>query len=221
MAVKIEAGWKAVLKEEFDKPYFQELLEFVRDEYKNQLVFPPGPKIFAAFDHTPFENVKVVIIGQDPYHGPRQAHGLSFSVPEGIAPPPSLLNIFQELKTDVGRQPTENGNLEPWAQQGVLLLNAVLTVRAYQAASHQRKGWEQFTDTVIQKLNEEREGLVFMLWGGFAKKKGKHIDRERHLVLESGHPSPLSANRGYWFGNKHFSQANEYLIEKGKAPIDW
>lgn len=217
----MEPGWKAILKDEFEKPYFNNLVEFVKNEYASAKCFPPGKQIFSAFNHTPFDEVKVVIIGQDPYHGPGQAHGLCFSVGKEVAMPPSLKNIFEEIRTDVGTAIPNNGNLERWADQGVLLLNATLTVRAHQAGSHQNKGWEKFTDAVIEKLSTEREGLVFMLWGGPAKKKGAKVDSSKHLVLTSGHPSPLAANRGYWFGNKHFSKANEFLKEKGKVPINW
>ena len=221
MEVTIEPGWKAILKDEFEKPYFKNLVEFVRKEYASTTCFPPGKQIFSAFNHTPFDEVKVVIIGQDPYHGPGQAHGLCFSVGKEVAMPPSLKNIFEEIRTDVGTAIPNNGNLQRWADQGVLLLNATLTVRAHQAGSHQNKGWEKFTDAVIEKLSTEREGLVFMLWGGPAKKKGAKVDSSKHLVLTTGHPSPLAANRGYWFGNKHFSKANEFLKEKGKVPINW
>ena len=221
MEVTIEPSWKQVLNEEFEKPYFQVLNEFVKNEYANHLCFPPGDNIFSAFNHTPFTEVKVVIIGQDPYHGPNQAHGLCFSVGENVKVPPSLKNIFEEIRTDLGSPIPQNGNLERWANQGVLLLNATLTVRAHQAGSHQNKGWEKFTDSVIQKLSSERNGLVFMLWGGPAKKRGEKIDDTKHLILKSGHPSPLAANRGYWFGNRHFSKANEYLKENGKKPIIW
>ncbi|MRT15853.1 uracil-DNA glycosylase [Vitellibacter sp. q18] len=221
MEVTMEPGWKAILKDEFEKPYFKNLVEFVKNEYASAKCFPPGKQIFSAFDHAPFDEVKVVIIGQDPYHGPGQAHGLCFSVGENVALPPSLKNIFEEIRTDVGTPIPNNGNLQRWANQGVLLLNATLTVRAHQAGSHQNKGWEKFTDAVIDKLSSEREGLVFMLWGGPAKKKGAKVDSSKHLVLTSGHPSPLAANRGYWFGNKHFSKANEFLKEKGKDPINW
>ncbi len=217
----MEPGWKAILKDEFEKPYFKNLVEFVKNEYASAKCFPPGKQIFSAFDHAPFDEVKVVIIGQDPYHGPGQAHGLCFSVGENVALPPSLKNIFEEIRTDVGTPIPNNGNLQRWANQGVLLLNATLTVRAHQAGSHQNKGWEKFTDAVIEKLSSEREGLVFMLWGGPAKKKGAKVDSSKHLVLTSGHPSPLAANRGYWFGNKHFSKANEFLKEKGKVPVNW
>lgn len=221
MQVTIDSSWQEVLGEEFEKPYFKKLVEFVKKEYASVQCFPPGKQIFSAFDHTPFDDVKVVIIGQDPYHGPGQAHGLCFSVGENVALPPSLKNIFEEIRTDIGTPMPRNGNLERWSDQGVLLLNATLTVRAHQAGSHQNKGWEQFTDTVIEKLASEREGLVFMLWGGPAKKKGSKVDTSKHLVLTSGHPSPLAANRGYWFGNKHFSRTNAYLKEKGIKPIVW
>ncbi len=221
MQVTIEPRWKAILKDEFEKPYFKNLTEFVKNEYASSKCFPSGKEIFSAFNHTPFDEVKVVIIGQDPYHGPGQAHGLCFSVGENVAVPPSLKNIFEEIRTDISTPLPPNGNLERWADQGVLLLNATLTVRAHQAGSHQNKGWEKFTDAVIEKLSKEREGLVFMLWGGPAKKKGAKVDTSKHLVLTSGHPSPLAANRGYWFGNKHFSKTNEYLKINGKKPIDW
>lgn len=221
MDVKIEESWKQHLSEEFNKDYFKDLIDFVRDEYRNGRCYPPGGRIFAAFDHTPFEKVRVVILGQDPYHGPNQANGLCFSVQKGVQKPPSLQNIFRELNDDLQMEIPEHGDLEPWADRGVLLLNATLTVRAHQAGSHQNKGWEQFTDAVIRILSENRENLVFLLWGGYAKKKGARIDASKHLVLTSGHPSPLSANRGMWFGNKHFSKTNEYLVESGKTPIDW
>ncbi len=221
MNVNIEASWKQVLAEEFEKPYFKSLAAFVRSEYSQTTCYPTAPEIFAAFDHTPFKEVKVVIIGQDPYHGQGQAHGLCFSVADGIPHPPSLQNIFKELKTDVNKKIPNSGNLTSWADQGVLLLNATLTVRAHQAGSHQGKGWEVFTDHVIEKISEEREDIVFLLWGGFAKKKGKKIDAKKHHILLSGHPSPLSANRGYWFENEHFSKTNAYLKEKGKKPINW
>lgn len=221
MPVNIHPSWQEELNEEFEKPYFMELIQFVRDEYKKNTCYPPGKKIFAAFDHTPFEEVKVIVLGQDPYHGPGQANGLCFSVADGVAIPPSLQNMFKEIEDDLGRKSPKTGNLEPWADQGVLLLNATLTVRAQQAGSHQNKGWEFFTDAVIKKLSQKRERLVFMLWGGYAKRKGSKIDTSKHLVLSSGHPSPLSANRGYWFGNKHFSKANKYLLNQGKNAIDW
>lgn len=221
MDVKIEESWKQVLEEEFEKDYFKNLTSFVKREYSEQKCFPPGRLIFSAFDHTPFSEVKVVILGQDPYHGNGQANGLCFSVGNGIAKPPSLINIFRELQNDLGFTVPEHGDLQAWADQGVLLLNATLTVRAHQAGSHQNKGWELFTDAAITALSEKRENLVFLLWGGYARKKGKRIDTSRHLVLSSGHPSPLSANRGYWFGNQHFSKANEYLKGIGKEPINW
>ena len=221
MGVNIDPAWRAQLADEFDKAYFGQLTEFVRQEYQQHQCYPPGKEIFAAFDHTPFDQVKVVILGQDPYHGPGQAHGLCFSVREGVAPPPSLINIYKEIREDIGDLQSANGDLTAWADQGVLLLNATLTVRAHQAGSHQNQGWETFTDRVISELSNNREGLVFLLWGGYARKKGKHIDTERHLVLSCGHPSPLSANRGYWFGNKHFSKTNQYLLEKKIPPIRW
>jgi len=221
MTVTIESSWKENLQEEFQKVYFHDLVQFVRSEYLQHTCYPPGKFIFNAFNHTPFEEVKVVIIGQDPYHGPGQAHGLCFSVPENIPHPPSLMNIFKEIADDLGKEIPVSGNLEHWANQGVLLLNATLTVRAHHAGSHQHKGWEEFTDAVIQKLSEEREGIVFLLWGGYAKKKGAKIDRSKHCVLSSGHPSPLSANRGLWFGNKHFSKTNRFLKQSGKSEIDW
>ena len=221
MDVQISASWKPLLQQEFGKDYFRGLAEFVRSEYKSHRCYPPGKEIFAAFDHCPFESVKVVILGQDPYHGSGQANGLCFSVHRGIAHPPSLTNIFKELESDVGKPYPQEGDLTHWADQGVLLLNATLTVRQGQAASHQNRGWEIFTDQVIRRLSEDREGVVFMLWGGYARKKGSIIDSSRHLVLQSGHPSPLSANRGYWFGNRHFSKANAYLRKQGKQQIDW
>ena len=221
MTIKIESSWQQVLKDEFEKNYFRELVEYVKSEYKKYTCYPKGSAIFSAFDYTPFSEVKVVLLGQDPYHGPGQAHGLCFSVPEGMQQPPSLINIFKEIATDLQKPIPISGNLEHWSKQGVLLLNATLTVRAHQAGSHQNKGWEQFTDAVISKLSESREELVFLLWGGYAKKKGVKIDSKKHLILTSGHPSPLSANRGLWFGNKHFSKTNEYLIQQGKEPIDW
>lgn len=221
MQVTIAPSWKALLADEFEQEYFKALAQFVKQEYIQHNCYPPGKLIFNAFNQTAVDQVKVVIIGQDPYHGQGQAHGLSFSVPEGIALPPSLINIYKELQTDLGIPPKPNGDLTSWARQGVLLLNATLTVRASQAGSHQNKGWEVFTDAVITKLTAKNSGLVFMLWGGYAKKKGKKIDANKHCVLTSGHPSPLSANRGYWFGNKHFSKANNYLIAQGKTPISW
>ena len=220
MDVKIEKTWKSQLENEFNKDYFLKLIQYVRAEYQQQTVYPQGKLIFNAFDHCPFENVRVVILGQDPYHEPGQAHGLCFSVQEGIKLPPSLQNIFKEIRSDMGYEPFQSGNLERWANQGVLLLNAILTVRAHLAGSHQNKGWETFTDEVIHQLAEKRTGLVYMLWGSYAQKKGDFIDDKKNLLLKSVHPSPLSAHRGF-FGNKHFSKANEYLISKGLAPIDW
>lgn len=221
MQVKIEESWQAKLQSEFDKTYFKELVSFVKNEYNTTKCFPPGNQIFAAFDHCNFADVKVVILGQDPYHGPGQANGLCFSVNDGIPKPPSLQNIFREIQQDLGITIPESGNLERWADQGVFLLNATLTVRAHQAGSHQNKGWETFTDRVIETISNEKEGVVFLLWGGFAKQKQKLIDSNKHLILTSGHPSPLSANRGMWFGNKHFSKTNAYLNEKGKKEINW
>jgi uracil-DNA glycosylase len=220
MNVKIEPSWKAVLAEEFEKDYFSNLTKFVHEEYRTAQIFPPGRQIFAAFDATPFNDVKVVILGQDPYHDVNQANGLCFSVNNGVAFPPSLLNIFKEIKSDIGTEIPQSGDLSRWAHQGVLLLNATLTVRAHMAGSHQGRGWETFTDAVIAHLAREREHLVFLLWGAYAIKKGAFIDRTRHLVLTSPHPSPLSAHRGF-FGNHHFSRANEYLTAHGKTPIVW
>ena len=221
MNINIHQSWKNILSEEFSKPYFLELTNFVRAEYRSHQCYPPGKNIFSAFDHTPFDKVKVVILGQDPYHGPNQANGLCFSVYDNVQHPPSLVNIFKEIESDLLIPYPQNGNLERWADQGVLLLNATLSVRAYQAGSHQNKGWELFTDEVIYKLSERQHGLVFLLWGNYAKKKGAQIDSKKHLVLNCGHPSPLSANRGYWFGNKHFSKTNKYLVETDKDPIEW
>ena len=220
MDVRIESSWKEHLQQEFDKPYFRELTEFVRQEYGQTTIFPPARLIFNAFDLCPFDQVKVVIIGQDPYHGPGQAHGLCFSVNDGIQFPPSLRNIFKEIESDLGKPVPLSGNLTRWAQQGVLLLNATLTVRAHQAGSHQKHGWETFTDAVIKELADKREGLVFILWGSYAQKKGAFIDRSRHLVLQSAHPSPLSAYNGF-FGNHHFSHTNQWLTDHGQAAIDW
>ncbi|MDY3268664.1 MAG: uracil-DNA glycosylase [Phocaeicola sp.] len=220
MNVQIEETWKEVLLPEFSKDYFIKLTDFVRKEYQEATIYPPGKLIFNAFNLCPFNKVKVVIIGQDPYHGPGQAHGLCFSVNDGVPAPPSLINIFKEINNDLGKPIPQSGNLTRWAEQGVLLLNATLTVRAHQAGSHQRKGWEEFTDAVIRKLAEEKEGLVFILWGAYAQKKGAFIDRNKHLVLTSVHPSPLSAHNGF-FGNHHFSRANEYLVRNGKTAIDW
>lgn len=221
MLVKIHPSWQKELAVEFEMPYFQHLSSFVKDEYATKTCFPKGSEIFAAFDHCPFDKVKVVIIGQDPYHGFGQANGLCFSVNDGIAFPPSLINIFKEIQTDLNLPFPKSGNLERWADQGVLLLNATLTVRESEAGSHQNQGWEDFTDAVIRKISDEKENVVFLLWGGFAKKKGAKIDRAKHHVLETGHPSPLSANRGLWFGNQHFSKTNGYLKSLGKAPIEW
>ena len=220
MNVQIEESWKQVLTPEFDKDYFIRLTEFVRREYQTTTVYPPGKLIFNAFNLCPYNKVKVVIIGQDPYHGPGQAHGLCFSVNDGIPFPPSLQNIFKEIHDDLGTPIPTTGNLTRWAEQGVLLLNATLTVRAHQAGSHQRQGWEEFTDAAIRALAENREHLVFILWGAYAQKKGAFIDRNKHLVLSSAHPSPLSAYNGF-FGNKHFSRANDYLKANGETEIIW
>ena len=220
MDVRIEESWKQRLAPEFEKDYFIKLTEFVRSEYSRTTIYPPAKLIFNAFDQCPFDATKVVIIGQDPYHGPGQAHGLCFSVAEGVPNPPSLQNIFKEILSDLGKPLPPHGDLTRWARQGVLLLNATLTVQAHQAGSHQRKGWEEFTDAAIRSLAEEREHIVFILWGAYAQKKGAFIDRNKHLVLTSAHPSPLSAYNGF-FGNKHFSRANEYLSAHGIATIDW
>jgi uracil-DNA glycosylase len=220
MEVKIEASWKKALKEEFEKPYFETLANFVKWEYEIGTVYPPAKFIFNAFDCTPFDQVKVVILGQDPYHGPNQAHGLAFSVTDQVPTPPSLVNIYKEIKSDLGKDIPPSGNLERWAKQGVLLLNATLTVRASQAGSHQNQGWEQFTDAVIKTLSDQKEHLVFLLWGSYAQKKGTVIDTSKHLILKSVHPSPLSAYNGF-FGGKHFSQTNDYLKSHGLEPIDW
>ncbi|MDY5768018.1 MAG: uracil-DNA glycosylase [Alloprevotella sp.] len=220
MKVNIEASWGARLQEQFDAPYFQTLTEFVREEYAKGPCYPPGREIFNAFNLCPFDKVKVVIIGQDPYHGPGQAEGLCFSVKEGVKMPPSLVNIFREVQADTGSPLPANGSLRRWAEQGVMLLNATLTVRAHQAASHQKHGWEEFTDAVIRCLAEERDHLVFILWGSSAQQKGRVIDRERHLVLSSAHPSPLSAYHGF-FGNHHFTRCNDYLVRHGERPIVW
>ena len=220
MEVKIEESWKRPLRQEFEKPYFRILTDFVRKEYATKVVYPPAKLIFNAFDRCPFHKVKVVIVGQDPYHEPGQAHGLCFSVNEGVQLPPSLLNIYKEIEDDLGRVVSRSGNLTHWAKQGVLLLNATLTVQAHRAGSHQRKGWEEFTDAAIRHLAEERDHLVFILWGAYAQRKGEAISADRHLVLTSPHPSPLSAHRGF-FGNKHFSKTNEYLIAHHQAPIEW
>lgn len=220
MDVKIAASWKDRLSEEFLKPYFNELTDFVRKEYTTHTVYPPGKEIFKAFDACTFDDVKVVIIGQDPYHGPGQANGLCFSVHDGIRMPPSLVNIFKEISSDLGKPMPRSGDLVRWANQGVLLLNATLTVRSSSPGSHQNKGWEQFTDAVIRKVSDEKENVVFLLWGAYAQKKGEVIDRKKHLVLMSAHPSPFSADRGF-FGCRHFSKANEYLKSKGLSEIDW
>ena len=221
MKIRLAPSWQEQLATRFEQPYFKSLVQFVRTEYQTHRCYPPAKDVFRALDICPFDRVGVVIIGQDPYHGPGQAHGLSFSVPEGVAHPPSLINIFKEMEQDIGKQYPKSGNLAHWAAQGVLLLNATLSVRSGQAGSHQNRGWEKFTDDIIDAVATNKSSVVFMLWGNYAKKKGKRIDRSKHLVLESGHPSPLSANRGLWFGNKHFSQANTYLKEKGKKEIDW
>ncbi|MDF1641575.1 MULTISPECIES: uracil-DNA glycosylase [Thalassolituus] len=217
----LDPSWQRVLGAEFDKPYMQNLAAFLAAERAaGKVIFPPEPLVFNAFNHTPFEQVRVVIIGQDPYHGEGQAHGLSFSVPEGIKPPPSLVNIFKEIESDLGVAMSGLGDLTPWANQGVLLLNAMLTVEQANAGSHQKKGWEAFTDAAIAALNAEREGLVFLLWGGYAQKKCKAIDQTKHLVLQSAHPSPLSVYRGF-YGSKPFSQINQYLTARGQTPIQW
>ncbi|WP_111682560.1 uracil-DNA glycosylase [Winogradskyella tangerina] len=221
MNVDIHPSWKPHLQAEFEKPYFKSLVDFVKSEYQEHKCFPKGSDIFNAFNHCTFEDVKVVIIGQDPYHGIGQANGLCFSVNDGIAHPPSLINIFKEIEQDLNIPYPQSGNLMPWAEQGVLLLNATLTVRAHQAGSHQNKGWEEFTNAVIKLISEKRNNVVYLLWGGFAKKKKRLIDTNLNSVLESGHPSPLSANRGYWFGNKHFSKTNYLLQQAGLPVIDW
>ena len=220
MDVKLDASWKEVLMNEFEKDYFKKLTEFVQNEYNTKTIYPPQSEIFSAFDFTPFENVKVVILGQDPYHGEGQANGLSFSVADGIKLPPSLRNIYKELKDDVGIEISTSGNLESWAKQGVLLLNATLTVEATKAGSHQKKGWETFTDAVIQTLSDKKENIVFILWGAYAQKKGAKIDRSKHLVIETAHPSPLGAYRGFW-GSKPFSTTNQFLKSKNITEIDW
>lgn len=220
MNVKIEPSWASVLQDVFEQEFFQNLTSFVKDEYAKSKVFPPGKEIFNAFDHCPFDHVKVVILGQDPYHGPGQAHGLSFSVRPGVAFPPSLLNIFKEIKADLGKDMPPNGDLTRWANQGVFLLNATLTVRAHEAGSHQKRGWEEFTDQVIQKISERKESVVFLLWGAYAQKKSQLIDEQKHLILKAPHPSPLSAHRGF-LGCGHFSKTNTYLESKGLEPIKW
>ena len=221
MNVRISPSWNALLSSEFEKPYFQALTAFVKKEYSEHTCYPKGKEIFAAFDKCPVEDLKVVLLGQDPYHGEGQANGLSFSVRDGIAHPPSLVNIFREIEEDLKLPYPESGNLSRWAEQGVLLLNATLTVRANTAGSHQGQGWETFTDAVIKSISDNCQHIVFLLWGSFAKKKIALIDTQKHCVLSSGHPSPLSANRGYWFGNKHFSKTNDYLTSVGKQAIDW
>ena len=221
MNVSIAESWKAILEEEFDKQYFKELMSFVESDYEENQCFPPKNQIFSAFDFCSLNNLKVVIIGQDPYHDDGQANGLCFSVNDGMKHPLSLKNIFKELHNDLELPIPESGNLERWSKQGVLLLNATLTVRAHNAGSHQKKGWELFTDAIIQYISDNKQDVVFLLWGGFAKKKGRKIDKKKHHVLETGHPSPLSANRGYWFGNKHFSATNKFLISKTIKPINW
>lgn len=221
MHKNLSESWATILQTEFDKPYFKELTSFVKSEYKNHSCYPKEKNIFAAFDFCSFDDLKVVIIGQDPYHGENQANGLCFAVKSGVSHPPSLQNIFKEIATDLGNEYPKSGNLERWAKQGVLLLNATLTVRAHEAGSHQKQGWETFTDTVIKQISNTAENVVFLLWGGFAKKKVKLIDKNKHYILESGHPSPLSANRGYWFGNEHFSKTNLFLKKIGEEPIEW
>ncbi len=221
MPINMHESWKQQLSLEFEKPYFNALTHFVKEEYTMHTCYPKGNDIFAAFDHCHFDQTNVVIIGQDPYHGPDQANGLCFSVKDGISHPPSLINIFKEIESDLQIPYPKSGNLERWADQGVLLLNATLTVRAHEPGSHQNKGWEVFTDAVITKISADRKGVVFLLWGGFAKKKAALIDQTKHYVLTSGHPSPLSANRGYWFGNQHFGKVNKILMEEGHDCIDW
>ncbi len=220
MKVRIDDSWQQALANQWNQQYFINLTEFVRQRYRTETVYPPAGRIFAAFDACPFDKVKVVILGQDPYHGPGQANGLCFSVNPGIALPPSLINIFKEVASDLQRPMPDDGNLERWARQGVLLLNATLTVDAHHAGSHQGKGWEEFTDAAVRALADRREGLVFMLWGSYAIRKGAFIDRQKHLVLTAPHPSPLSAYRGF-FGCRHFSQANQWLESLGQTPIDW
>ena len=221
MEVRIEESWKKVLQKEFDEKYFEDLITFVKSEYQKSTVYPPAKFIFNAFNLTPFDKVKVVILGQDPYHGPSQANGLAFSVNDNIPTPPSLVNIYKEIQSDLGiKTKNKNGNLENWARQGVLMLNATLTVKAAQAGSHQNKGWEKFTDAVVKILSEQKENLVFILWGSYAQKKGSVIDENKHLVIRSAHPSPLSAYAGF-FGSKPFSQTNSYLIFTGKEPVEW
>lgn len=221
MDVPIEATWRFLLQQEFQKDYFKNLVQFIDNEYSNHVCYPQKEEIFSAFNLCPPKDLKIVIIGQDPYHGPGQANGLCFSVSDKQQHPPSLVNIFKEIETDTGKSYPSNGNLEYWAKQGVLLLNATLTVRAHEAGSHQGKGWEEFTDSVIGQVSEKFDNLVFLLWGNYAKKKARNINTHKHCILHSGHPSPLSANRGLWFGNKHFSKANAYLLQKNKTTINW
>ncbi|MRH99558.1 uracil-DNA glycosylase [Kriegella sp. EG-1] len=221
MDLKLNPSWEKLLLNEFDKRYYKELISYVKNEYETQICYPKIELIYNAFNHCTFDDTRVVILGQDPYHGPNQANGLCFSVNDGIIHPPSLKNIFKELKTDLGKEVPESGNLEHWATQGVLLLNATLTVRAHEPGSHQNRGWESFTDAVIKTISATKSNVVFLLWGGYAKKKVKLIDLNKHHVLLSGHPSPLSANRGYWFGNKHFSAANEILIKTKQKTVKW
>ena len=220
MEVKIASDWKKLLNEEFEKPYFEQLTQFVKEEYATRRIYPRGSNIFRAFDKCPLDRLKVVIIGQDPYHGPGQAHGLCFSVADGVPHPPSLQNIFKEVASDIGTPIPPSGNLDRWAEQGVLLLNAVLTVREHEAASHAGRGWEQFTDAVVRAINAHKEGIVYLLWGSYAQKKGAIADPARNCILKAVHPSPLSVYRGF-FGCRHFSRANEYLVAQGKTPIQW
>jgi len=217
---QIEESWKEILIDEFNKPYFSQLKDFLVEEKKQHIIYPPGPLIFNAFNKTPFDKVKIVLLGQDPYHGPGQAHGLCFSVPEGVQPPPSLINIFKEINSDLGIPVPPNGDLIRWAEQGVLLLNAILTVRAGQASSHREHGWEQFTDAVIKSISDKKSGVVFLLWGKYARSKKALIDGNKHLILEAPHPSPYSADYGF-FGCRHFSKANNYLVQQGKEPVKW
>lgn len=221
MTLSINESWRILLQDEFEKSYFKDLIDFVESDYNESTCYPPFNQIFNAFEHCSFDDLKVVIIGQDPYHGPNQANGLCFSVQDEISHPPSLINIFKEIEQDIGNAYPSSGNLERWAVQGVMLLNATLTVRAHQPGSHQKKGWEKFTDTVIRIISENKNDIVFLLWGGFAKKKSKFIDASKHYIFESGHPSPLSANRGYWFGNKHFSKTNFQLEQVGQKAVVW
>ncbi len=221
MFIEMHASWQDLLAAEFQKPYFEQLTAFLKEEYATKICYPKADEIGAAFKYCPLDDVKVVLIGQDPYHGRGQANGLCFSVNDGVAFPPSLLNIFKEIQTDLGQPIPQSGNLERWASQGVLLLNATLTVRESEAGSHQNQGWETFTDAVIKLISDQKEHVVFLLWGGFAKKKGAKINRDKHFVLETGHPSPLSANRGLWFANHHFSKTNAYLSSVAKTPIVW